>query len=66
MTQGLIHTLCEHALGNPRVLLTTAGELLHAAAQRDLPQLDDKLYLEVCGQALAAAAPKRAAAGRRK
>lgn len=21
MTQGLVHTLCEHALGNPRVLL---------------------------------------------
>lgn len=66
MTQGLVHTLCEHALGNPRVLLNTAGELLHAAAQKDLPQLDDKLYLAVCGQAIDSAAPKRAAAGRRK
>lgn len=66
MTQGLVHTLCEHALGNPRVLLNTAGELLHAGAQKELAQLDDKLYLEVCGQAIETAAPKRAAAGRRR
>ena len=66
MTAGLVHTLCEHALGNPRVLLNTAGELLHAAAQRELGQLDEKLYLEVCGQATDASAPKRAAAGRRR
>lgn len=66
MTQGLVHTLCEHALGNPRVLLNTAGELLHAGAQKELAQLDDKLYLEVCGQAIETATPKRAAAGRRR
>lgn len=66
MTQGLVHTLCEHALGNPRVLLNTAGELLHAAAQRGAAQLDEKLYLEVHGQATDAAAPKRAAGGRRR
>jgi hypothetical protein len=62
----LIHTLCEHSLGNPRVLLNTAGELLHAAAQKDFAQLDDKLYLDVCGQAIEATAPKRVAAGRRR
>lgn len=66
MTAGLVHTLCEHALGNPRVLLNAAGELLHAAAQRELGQLDEKLYLEVCGQAQDAATPRRAAAGRRR
>lgn len=66
MTAGLVHTLCEHALGNPRVLLNTAGELLHAAVQRELGQLDEKLYLEVCGQAQDASVPKRAAAGRRR
>ena len=65
MTPALIQTLCEHALGNPRVLLNTAGDLLHAAAQRDLAQLDDKLYLEVCAQA-EGAAPRRAAGGRRR
>lgn len=66
MTQGLIHTLSEHALGNPRVLLNTAGELLHAAAQKGLAQLDEKLYLETCAQATDASAPRRAAAGRRR
>ena len=65
MTPALIQTLCEHALGNPRVLLNTAGDLLHAAAQRDLAQLDDKLSLEVCAQA-EGAAPRRAAGGRRR
>jgi general secretion pathway protein A len=64
MTPSLVQTLSEHALGNPRVLLNTAGELLHAAAQRDLAQLDDKLYLEVCAQA--EATPRRAAGGRRR
>lgn len=53
-----VQILCEHALG-PRVLLNTAGELLHAGAQKALAQLDDKLYLEVCGQAIESSAPKR-------
>ena len=44
---GLIHTLCDHAVGNYRILTTMAAELLAVAAQRDLPQLDEKLYLEV-------------------
>lgn len=47
MTDGLIHTLCDHAVGNYRILTTMAAELLAVAAQRDLPQLDEKLYLEV-------------------
>lgn len=47
MTQQLQQTLCDHAAGNYRVLTTLAAELLAAAAQRDLPQLDEKLYLEV-------------------
>jgi hypothetical protein len=47
MTPELMHTLCEHALGNYRVLTTMAAELLAAAAQRELPQLDEKLYLEL-------------------
>lgn len=37
-----------------------------ASSGKGLPQLDDKLYLAVCGQAIESAAPKRAAAGRRK
>ncbi len=47
MTPELINTLCEHALGNPRVLMNMAEELLVAALQRQLAQLDEKLYLEV-------------------
>ena len=50
MTPELRHTLCDHAAGNYRILTTLAAELLAAAAQRELPQLDEKLYLEVFGQ----------------
>ena len=47
MTPELMHTLCDHALGNYRVMTTLAAELLTAAAQREATQLDEKLYLEV-------------------
>jgi general secretion pathway protein A len=47
MSAELIATLCEHALGNYRVLMTLCGELLSAAAQKELPQIDEKLYFEV-------------------
>ena len=63
MTAQLRHTLCDHAAGNYRILTTMAAELLAAAAQRELPQLDEKLYLEVFAQP-AAPAPRRTAARR--
>ena len=63
MTPGLRHTLCDHAAGNYRILTTMAAELLAAAAQRDLPQLDEKLYLEVFAQP-EVPAPRRAPARR--
>jgi hypothetical protein len=47
MSEPLRQTLCDHAAGNYRILTTMAAELLAAASQRDLPQLDEKLYLEV-------------------
>ncbi len=47
MTGELITTLAEHALGNYRVLTSLSGELLAAAAQKELPQLDEKLYFDV-------------------
>lgn len=47
MSPGLLHTLCDHAAGNYRVLTTMAAELLAVAAQRELPTLDEKLYLDV-------------------
>lgn len=51
MTTPLIETLCEHALGNYRVLSTLAGELLATAARRELTQLDETLFLELYASA---------------
>lgn len=50
MTPGLRQTLCDHAAGNYRILMTLAGELLTVAARRDLGVLDEKLYLDVFAQ----------------
>ncbi|MCU0293849.1 MAG: ATP-binding protein [Thermoanaerobaculaceae bacterium] len=47
LTPEVMNTLCEHALGNPRVLMQMAEDLLLAATSRDLPRIDEKLYLEV-------------------
>ncbi len=47
MTEQLMQTLCDHALGNYRVLTAMAAELLTTAAFKELTQLDEKLYLEV-------------------
>ena len=52
MTQELIITLAEHAAGNHRILMTMANELLDAATQRKLKQLDEKLYLDVFAAAV--------------
>jgi len=46
MTGPLKEALVEHCLGNLRVLNMMAAELLEIAAQRELPQLDEKLFLE--------------------
>jgi type II secretory pathway predicted ATPase ExeA len=47
VTTELAATLCDHAVGNYRVLTGMAGELLATAAQRELTQLDEKLFLEL-------------------
>ena len=62
MTTELKTTLAEHAAGNYRILMNLADELLAVAADRELPRLDDKLYLEVFAQAQR---PKAAAARKR-
>jgi type II secretory pathway predicted ATPase ExeA len=49
MTEELKATLVEHSAGNFRVLTYLAEELLHAAAERELPRLDEKLYFDVFG-----------------
>jgi general secretion pathway protein A len=47
LTSDLKHTLAEHAAGNYRVMMITADELLAVAADRELPRLDEKLYIDV-------------------
>lgn len=47
MTTELKVTIAEHAAGNYRVMMNIADELLVAAAERDIPQLDEKLYFDV-------------------
>jgi general secretion pathway protein A len=47
MTPQLMTALGEHAAGNVRILMSMAGELLDTAVQRELDQLDEKLYFEV-------------------
>lgn len=47
MTPELLITLAEHAAGNHRILMNIANELLDAAVQREVKQIDEKLYLEL-------------------
>lgn len=62
MTPELISTLCDHAQGNLRALMNLAGELLALAAQREITQLDEKLFFE----AFAATAPAQTKAAARR
>lgn len=67
MTPELVTTLCEHAAGNHRALMAMAGELLAAGAQREVKQLDEKLYFELFAMPPPAEPVKVAAAsGRRR
>lgn len=62
MTSELMTALCEHATGNLRALMTMADELLAVGAQREVKQLDEKLYLELFAVPLPPAPLKTAAA----
>jgi type II secretory pathway predicted ATPase ExeA len=62
MTPELISTLCDHAQGNLRALMNLAGELLALAAQREITQLDEKLFFD----AFAATAPAQTKAAARR
>lgn len=50
MTTELKATLAHHAAGNYRVLMNLSDELLTLALDRELPRLDEKLYLEAFAQ----------------
>ena len=47
MTPELVAPLAEHAAGNLRILHGLAADLLAAGAQREVKQLDEKLYREI-------------------
>ena len=66
MTPELVAALSDHCAGNLRVLMTMAGELLDAALQRDVDQLDEKLYLDVFHAARPVPQRAAAAADRRR
>jgi general secretion pathway protein A len=51
LTPDLLQTLVTHAAGNLRVLTHMAAELLTAAAERNLPRLDEALYFQVVAPA---------------
>jgi general secretion pathway protein A len=44
---GIVRRAACHAAGNYRTLTTMAAQLLMVAAERKLPQLDEKLYFEI-------------------
>lgn len=46
MSRELMQTVCEHAMGNYRVLCIMCNELLATAAKQERTQLDEKLYFE--------------------
>jgi len=47
MTTELMEILVDHSAGNYRVLMTMGGELLAYGMAHEVPQLDEKCYLEV-------------------
>lgn len=47
MTKPLMDSLVEHSAGNLRLLNTMAAELLTVGAEKELAQLDEKLFLEL-------------------
>lgn len=63
MAPDVITALAEHAQGNPRALMTMAGEVLDFAAQREARHIDEKLFLEVCAPPVT---ETKATSGRRR
>ena len=62
MTPEVQNTLAEHSMGNHRILMTMATDLLINAIAKNSPQIDENLYIEVFAQNKAK--PKSAAARR--
>ena len=47
ISNGLIETLAEHAVGSPRVLMNLAGECLAIGMLKEATQLDEGLFFEL-------------------
>ena len=59
MTKELIENLADHCAGNLRIMMNMAKELLLVGIKRELKQLDEKLFLEVCCQKIQPAKSRR-------
>ena len=46
MTDALMEALADHCCGNVRMLNQMAADLLASAAQKQMPHIDEKLFLE--------------------
>jgi general secretion pathway protein A len=60
MTDELQRTLCEHAAGNRRVLMSLCADALALAVVKNAKRLDEDLYLELAGAEHRPARPKPA------
>ena len=47
MTKTLMETLADHSAGNLRVLNSMAAEMLLEGERKEMPKLDEKLFLEM-------------------
>jgi general secretion pathway protein A len=47
VSESLRDVVVDHAAGNPRVLANMGAELLAAGAERDMPVLDEQLFLQL-------------------
>lgn len=47
MSETLMQTICDHSVGNYRIMTTLSNELLEEACKQKLTHLDEKLYFEV-------------------
>jgi type II secretory pathway predicted ATPase ExeA len=60
MTSELKATLVDHSVGTYRILMNLSDDLLTTALDRDLPRLDEKLFLETFSQPAAKKPMKKA------
>ena len=51
ITDGLKAVLVDHAAGNPRILCRMAADMLVAGVEKDVPHLDEQLFLDAYGRA---------------